>query len=1217
MPSKRTNDSVEKILQDLNREQEAKGIRDRITDTNVDEILRSIPRSTAPVDDITATLGPIEDADMPKVEVSGDLEDPEARFSTQAINELLADLPIFQNQEAAKAARMTPAAGKAAAPARPAAPRQEPAPRPARSTAPKPEPQPAPVQPDEPAAEAAQHDAGQTDAGQSARQGRTGTVDTTRTGIIKNFLRQMGSDNTDNTTQLSQRKNQFQRFFEESIAVVPGKNGKLPHEKKRRKGLFGRSGDTGELTEEFVPINVSLRGRRAEEPAPQPEEEPAAAAAEPADTAPDDTPAEEPRARKRGLFAGLFARRTEEDTGTLYEEEEPAPAAPEKEPAPPAEEAAPAPEPAPESAPEKYVYRSKYAGSRRVHSNSMTDTFSSLGLFHTGEPDHRASHLQEEEPRPQAERRADPAPTEESPAPPRKKRDTVEFTPGHTSHQLPQQPPEQEAPANEPVGEPVMTSSDTLTTGFTIKMDRVEEQEDTHDFVASLGARAPRQQPRPAAPAPREEPSAPADAREDTDPTGQVRLGLKPQPAESTGDFALDFLDNQPEQRPDTAQFVKGIAQTLNNIPEQEPDTGRYAEAARRLTGQEPEEGGEPDPGHHGRTRLAGTPEDEREPEPEGPFTEEHGHRKLDYETAEDAPRVRQELDRQVLMRMVNAVVSAVGALVLLYLGIGADGGLLPLPAMLAPAAATGETAAALAAAGATAAPLLGVMLVLMLAVCAVNWQTMLFGLAGLARTPTADSMAALAGVGGVVQLAAFLVQPGWYRAGALCLLAGPAALVLCGNAVGKLMDARTTRANFELVSAGVDHAVAYRLRDAGVVRTVTRGLGEPKPSLLVSRPTVLLKHFLAGSAARRTSDKNQQQFSWVLGACGLISFLFTLLYRRDAGMAFTALAAVLCLGAPLAGTLISALPAQKMQRSAARVGAVIPGWKDIRQLGRINVIQITARDLFPAGCVTLAGIRPVGKERIDQAIIYAASILAEGSPTLRDVFLGMIGDNRKLLSQVDDLKSVYGKGYLGWIGGNRVLVGNRALMQDYGIKIPSLEFEQRHSVNQRRVVYLAASGNLMAMFLVGYQRDPDTAAVLEGLRQAGMSMIVDCDDFNCDVHLIEAVYGLPSGSVKVLSAEERQALAPATAWLPESEGNMLHLGSFASFVGGLEAAAGAAEGEYRAGVVLTASVLISCVMAVIMSLAGGIASLPTVAVVLYQLAWAVLALIFPMTRRY
>ena len=46
-------------------------------------------------------------------------------------------------------------------------------------------------------------------------------------------------------------------------------------------------------------------------------------------------------------------------------------------------------------------------------------------------------------------------------------------------------------------------------------------------------------------------------------------------------------------------------------------------------------------------------------------------------------------------------------------------------------------------------------------------------------------------------------------------------------------------------------------------------------------------------------------------------------------------------------------------------------------------------------------------------------------------------------------------------------------------------------------------------------------------------------------------------------------------------------------------------------------SVLISCVLAVIMSLAGGIVSLPLPAMVLYQAGWAVLALVFPMTQRY
>ena len=243
--------------------------------------------------------------------------------------------------------------------------------------------------------------------------------------------------------------------------------------------------------------------------------------------------------------------------------------------------------------------------------------------------------------------------------------------------------------------------------------------------------------------------------------------------------------------------------------------------------------------------------------------------------------------------------------------------------------------------------------------------------------------------------------------------------------------------------------------------------------------------------------------------------------------------------------------------------------------------------------------------------------MLAQSAPTLREVFLGMIGDNRKLLSQVDDFETIYGEGHVGWINGERVLAGNRKLMQRFGIQLPSLDYEKRHTVNQRRVIYLAVSGKLFSMFLVAYQGDPDTAVVLDGLRSSGLSLIVDGDDFNCDETLLEAAYALPTGSVRVLDAAARKALEPATAWLPESEGNMLHLGSFASFVGGLEAAAGAATAERKGSMVLTASVLLSCLLAVIMVLAGSIAALPLPALVLYQAVWAALALVFPLLQRY
>ena len=474
--------------------------------------------------------------------------------------------------------------------------------------------------------------------------------------------------------------------------------------------------------------------------------------------------------------------------------------------------------------------------------------------------------------------------------------------------------------------------------------------------------------------------------------------------------------------------------------------------------------------------------------------------------------------------------------------------------------------------------------------------------------------MPTLAFLASLVQLVVFLISPEEYTPASLHLVAGPAGLLLCFNLLGKATDAITQRDGFRLVSSKVDHSVAYRLKDASTLHAVTRGLAEPRPSVLVSRPTQLFKGFLNAGAARRTSDKNQQQFAWLLSVCAVLSLVVTLIRQQSAGQAVSAMAAVFVVGTPLAGTLLSALPARLMQRSAAQVGAVIPGWKDIRQLGRINVVQITAKDLFPTGCVSLSGVNPVNT--IDQSIVYAASMLAESGSLLREVFLRML-DNNKLLVKVADRQTVYGKGYVGWINGQRVLIGNRALMSDYGIKLPSLDYEQRHTVNQRRVVYLAVSGKLFSMFQMSYQRDPDTAAVLDSLRRSGLSLIVDCDDFNVDEALLEAAYSLPAGAVKVLTGAEREVMAPATAWLPESEGNMLHLGSFISFVGGLEAAAGAAEGERKAAMVMCASVLLSCLLSLIMVFSAGLAKLALPYIVLYQVAWAVLSLLFPLLQRY
>ena len=69
---------------------------------------------------------------------------------------------------------------------------------------------------------------------------------------------------------------------------------------------------------------------------------------------------------------------------------------------------------------------------------------------------------------------------------------------------------------------------------------------------------------------------------------------------------------------------------------------------------------------------------------------------------------------------------------------------------------------------------------------------------------------------------------------------------------------------------------------------------------MLVTRPTQIFRSFLTNSAAHGTSDKNQQQFVWLLGGCGLAAFLFTLITSKSAATAATAMTSLFCLAAPL-----------------------------------------------------------------------------------------------------------------------------------------------------------------------------------------------------------------------------------------------------------------------------------------------------------------------------
>ena len=159
-------------------------------------------------------------------------------------------------------------------------------------------------------------------------------------------------------------------------------------------------------------------------------------------------------------------------------------------------------------------------------------------------------------------------------------------------------------------------------------------------------------------------------------------------------------------------------------------------------------------------------------------------------------------------------------------------------------------------------------------------------------------------------------------------------------------------------------------------------------------------------------------------------------------------------------------------------------------------------------------------------------------------------------------------------------------------------------------------AGKLFGMFLVSYRPDRRAAETLDSLAQSGISVLVQADDFNITAPLVAATYGIPEGTVKVLSQHEQDALETELAYRPESEGVMMHTGACASFLGGMHAAARAAAGERLAGVVQTAAVALGAVLSVALGFYEGLTGLSLGTVLAYQLVWCAIIASVPFAKK-
>lgn len=545
----------------------------------------------------------------------------------------------------------------------------------------------------------------------------------------------------------------------------------------------------------------------------------------------------------------------------------------------------------------------------------------------------------------------------------------------------------------------------------------------------------------------------------------------------------------------------------------------------------------------------------------------------------------------------LRCVLAGILAVVLLHLGLTAER-LLPPLSVLDPDAAPAAFYAA--------------NLLLFAASLFVGYPVLRDGLTGLRGRPSADTMPALAAVAALLQAVVAMLNANAYRSTeGIGLLTGMAALGLFLALVGSRVMLSAVQGGYALAAEGGELRGAYRTRDKDLIRALARDLEQKDPWVLLSRPVQTASDdFVEQSLSERASERRARKVACVLLAAAVLSGVAFLLFGGGINCAVAAAAAVLCMGAPLSSVLVPGLAALRLQRAAAAVGAVVPGWAAIEELGGIDTIELDADDLFTADSVTLEDIRIFKGGRIDRAILYAASVLNESCDTLRGLFSQIIEDRTDILFPVKDLEQHTGLGFSAWCDNNRILIGTRRYMEQEGVTLPEQDYEDSHSKNgELQILYLAVSGNLHAMFVLRYVGGRNVARSLASLQKENIRLLVTSKDPSLTARHITEAYHLPEGMVTVLDGDQCQAIEAADAAPAKPKCCLYHHRGFASLTGGLQAADQAQNAETSATTVQLVSVCFSVFIAVLLTYAGSIWQLSIATVLMYQAAWSALSI--------
>jgi Cu+-exporting ATPase len=283
----------------------------------------------------------------------------------------------------------------------------------------------------------------------------------------------------------------------------------------------------------------------------------------------------------------------------------------------------------------------------------------------------------------------------------------------------------------------------------------------------------------------------------------------------------------------------------------------------------------------------------------------------------------------------------------------------------------------------------------------------------------------------------------------------------------------------------------------------------------------------------QRLADVVSGYFVQIVLVVAALTFGIWMLFGPEPRLTFALVSAitVLIIACPCAMGLATPTAIMAGTGKGAEAGILIRGGEALEIAHKIRTVVFDKTGTLTMGRPAVAFV-VAAPGVTDDELVSAAASLERGSEHPLGTAVVAEAERRRLASAaVEGFDAVVGRGVVGSIDGERVLVGNRGLLESQGVAVDTLgEVAVQRAENAETPIFVARDGRVLGLITVSDPIRPQAAEAVAALHARGFEVWLVTGDASAVAHAVARQVGIEHVMAEVLPAGKAERIAELQA---------------------------------------------------------------------------------------